>query len=32
VIVVAERLRAHMDRSKRDGFRAFNAAAFGVEL
>lgn len=31
-IAVVERLGAHMDWSKRDGFRAINPAAFGVEL
>lgn len=31
-MAVVERLGAHMDWSKRDGFRAINAAAFGVEL
>ena len=29
---VVERLGAHMDWSKRDGFRAINAAAFGIEV
>lgn len=29
---VVERLGAHVDWSKRDGFRAINAAAFGIEL
>jgi hypothetical protein len=29
---VVERLGAHMDWSKRDGFRAINAAAFGIDL
>ena len=31
-IAVAERLGAHMEWSKRDGFRAINPAAFGLEL
>lgn len=31
-IAVVERLGAHMDWSKRDGFRAINPAAFGIEL
>ncbi len=31
-MATVERLGAHMDWSKRDGFRAINAAAFGVEL
>lgn len=29
---VVERLGGHMDWTKRDGFRAINAAAFGIEL
>ncbi|MES3100586.1 hypothetical protein [Sphingomonas faeni] len=31
-VAVAERLGGHMDWSKRDGFRAINAAAMGVNL
>jgi hypothetical protein len=31
-IGVVERLGAHMDWSKRDGFRAINPAAYGIEL
>jgi len=30
--MTVERLGAHMDWSKPDGFRAINPAAFGVEL
>ncbi|MBB4098003.1 hypothetical protein [Sphingomonas kyeonggiensis] len=31
-VAVVERLGAHMDWSKRDGFRAINPAAFGIDL
>lgn len=31
-VAVVERLGAHMEWSKRDGFRAINPAAFGIEL
>lgn len=31
-VAVVERLGAHLDWSKREGFRAINAAAFGIEL
>ena len=31
-VAVVERIGAHMDWSKRDGFRAINGASFGIEL
>jgi hypothetical protein len=31
-VAVIERLGAHMDWSKRDGFRAISAATFGIDL